>query len=266
MSRGYLVMAQGPYTKQAEYLAQSIRSTQSEVRAISVITNSDIDSVLFDHVIPLAGEDLAKDAEWKIHNRARFLELTPYDETVILDADMLFLSDVSHWWTHLGMHELLLTSHVRTYRNNLVINSPYRRTFQENDLPNVYSAFTYFKRTSLTQDFFALVKSIIQNWNTWSQIYTPEHKQPWPSIDVAMAIAVKILDIENIATTTRPYPTFTHMKSGCQGWTVYSEDWTELVHTHVGEQYLRIGGYQQNGILHYVKKDFVTDEIMSIFK
>jgi len=266
MSRGYLVMAQGPYAKQAEHLAQSILSTQSNVRAISVITDSNIDRTLFDHVIPLEGEDLAKDAEWKIHNRVRFLELTPYDETVILDADMLFLSDVSHWWTYLGMHELLLTSHVRTYRNNLVINSPYRKTFQENNLPDVYSAFTYFRKTPMVQDFFELIKSIIQNWSTWSQIYTPEHKQPWPSIDVAMAMAVKILDIENTVTTTRPYPTFTHMKSGCQGWETYIEDWTELVHTHIGNHYLRIGGYRQSGILHYVKKDFVTDEIMSIFQ
>ena len=266
MSRGYLVMAQGNYLDIAIALAKSIKKTQSTVNNISIIVDCDVtEHPAVDHFIELP-TDMSGDAEWKIHNRCQFYDLTPYDETVILDADMLFLTDVSHWWDYLGMHELLLTSHVRTYRNNLVINSPYRRTFQENNLPNVYSAFTYFKRTPLTQDFFVLVKSIIQNWNTWSQIYTPEHKQPWPSIDVAMAMAVKILDIEKTATTTRPYPTFTHMKSGCQGWAAYSEDWTELVHTHVGDQYLRIGGYQQNGILHYVKKDFITDEIMSIFK
>jgi len=73
-------------------LALSIKATQTGVTRISVITDQPAAQDLFDHVIDLPKQDLSGDAEWKIHNRAYFYDLTPYDETVILDADMLFLN------------------------------------------------------------------------------------------------------------------------------------------------------------------------------
>jgi hypothetical protein len=259
-------MAQGDYTAQAEALARSISSTQSVVNNISVITDRPVDTTLFEHVISIPENDLASSAEWKIHNRTQFLNLTPYDETVILDADMLFLTDVGHWWKYFDNYEMLLTSQVRTYRNEIVNNSPYRQVFKDNQLPDVYSGFVYFKKTKLTKEFFQLVTSIITNWGVWTKIHTPESRQEWPSIDVAMAMATKIMDIENDVTSNRTYPTFTHMKSGCQGWTNYSEDWSVHLAAHARDKTLKLGNYHQTGILHYVKKDFVTPAIMEIFK
>ena len=252
-------MAQGPYTKHAEALAVSIRKTQSSVNNISVITDSPINRSLFDHVIPLGTEDLAQNAEWKIHNRVRFYELTPYNETVILDADMLFLTDVSHWWNDFKNYDLLVTSRVKTYRDEWVTASPYRKTFSANNLPDVYSAFAYFQKSKLAEEFFVLLKSIVTNWETWTAEYTPRETQAWPSIDVAMAMAIKILDCEAQVTSTRDYPTFTHMKSGCQGWWGYSEDWAKHLGVYTHEQQLRLGNCVQSGILHYVLKDFVND-------
>ena len=265
MSQGYLVMAQGNYAKQAEYLAASIRATQSKVSGISVITDQPVDHALFDHVIALPEHDMAVGADWKIHNRAQFLDLTPYNETVILDADMLFLTDVSHWWNNFTHYDLLLTNRVQTYRGNWVEQSPYRKTFVDNQLPNVYSAFVYFKRNERAREFFDLVKSIITNWDTWTNAYAHESKQNWPSMDVAMAMAVKILDWEDSVTSNRDYPTFTHMKSGCQGWRTYSEDWRVHLDSYTANKQLKLGNYVQSGILHYVVKDFVTQPIMEIF-
>ena len=212
MTKGYLVMAQGEYVGQAEALARSIRATQTSVNSISVITDQAINQDLFEHVIAIPGDDLAIDADWKIHNRARFYELSPYDETVILDADMLFLNDVSHWWTNFYYYDLLITSRVKTYRGEWVAASPYRKTFVANNLPDVYSAFAYFRRSTRAEEFFNLVKSIVTNWNEWVTRYAPEEPQAWASIDLAMAIAVKVLDCEAEVTTQRNYPTFTHMK------------------------------------------------------
>jgi hypothetical protein len=259
-------MAQGNYASQAEHLARSIHATQSTVKNISIITDQPVDNSLFDHVIPISSTDLAAGAEWKIHNRVKFLELTPYDETVILDADMLFLSDISHWWNYMNSYDLLLTSQVKNYRGDTVQHSPYRKVFQENNLPNVYSAFVYFKDKALTRAFFRLVTSIVTNWGAWTKIYTPEARQEWVSIDVAMAMAVKILNIEDDVIGPRDYPTFTHMKSGCQGWTNFSEDWTTHLGSYVHDKTIKLGDYQQSGILHYVIKDFVTPEISEVFK
>lgn len=257
-------MAQGNYVSLAESLAKSIACTQSSVNKISVITDGDPDPEQFDHVIKL-DKDISGNSTWKIHNRVQFYDLSPYDETVILDADMLFLTDVSHWWAYMSHHDFLITNCVLTWRGETVTHSSYRQTFVSNKLPNVYSAFAYFKKTSLPKTLFGLTENIIQNWPSWTEHFTPNNPQEFPSLDVAMAMAVKILDCEREVTTDRSYPTFTHMKSGCQGWKYYNEDWQKMLPCYTYNKRLKIGNYFQSGVLHYVKKDFVNADVMSIF-
>lgn len=264
MHKGYLVLAQGNYTAHAELLATSIKKTQSEITNISVITNQSIDKKLFDHVIPIK-QDLSGDAAWKIHNRVQFYDLSPYDETVILDADMLFLSDVSHWWRNMSQYNLLLTSRVQTYRKEWVTTSPYRLAFRENKLPDVYSGFAYFKKCELAKEFFDLCKVIVTNWPIFVQKYTPFETQHHPSLDLAMSMAVHILGCESQVTSNRAYPTFTHMKSGCQNWKRYTENWNDMILTYISKGKIKIGAFEQSGILHYVNKNFITDEIKEIF-
>lgn len=266
MSRGYLVMAQGPYLQQAEALALSIKKTQSSVNGISVITDGQVNVDLFDQVIPVPQDDLARNSGWKIHNRVYFYDLSPYDETVILDADMLFLSDVSHWWDMMSKYELLITDKVKTFRGEWVGYNPYREMFVGNQLPNTYSAFTYFKKTDLAKEFFSLLKSIIKHWPEWSKTYTPVNRQEKPSIDAAMAIAVKIMGIDDQVFSSLDYPTFTHMKGGCQGWKRRTEEWSDLLGIYTDQDRIRIGPYIQTGILHYVKKNFVDDRILETLK
>jgi hypothetical protein len=260
MSKGYLVMAQSGYAKNAEALAESIKLSQSNVNSISIITDQDVSQDLFEHVIKLPAEDLSGNNQWKIHNRVYFKDLTPYDETVILDADMLFLSDVSHWWDLFRHYDILVTNRVSTYRGTEIESSPYRKTFVENNLPELYSAFTYFKKDSETVDqFFKLLKSIIQNWSHWTERYTPEYRQKFESIDLAMAIAAKVLGIEDQIVSNISYPSFTHMKVGCQGWNQNSlyDRWHDLIGFYKNKNSVSVGAFQQTGILHYVTKDLV---------
>jgi hypothetical protein len=260
MSQGYLVLAQGEYIKHAEHLAKSILATQSSVNKLSVITDAiDFDRSLFDQVIDIPEIDLANDKNWKIHNRVYFYDLTPYNETVILDADMLFLTDVSHWWNMFKNYDLLITDKVQTYRSKLVKKSPYRRAFYDNNLPETYSAFTYFKKSDTSKEFFDLLKIIIKNWKTFTEKFTPLYQQKFESIDLAMAIAVEILGIEQEVKSPFEFPTFTHMKSGCQDWTNHSflEKWSDIIGFYETEIGKKIGPFYQSGILHYVDKDLI---------
>jgi len=258
MSQGYLVMAQGAeYLEMAVALAKSIQQSQSLVKNISVITNQKlVDKKVFDKVIKLKN-DISGDANWKIHNRCKFYDLTPYDETVILDADMLFIDDVSHWWNLFNKYEFLYTSKVRTYRGDLVKQNPYRKSFVLNNLPNVYSAFTYFKKCDKSKSVFDLVTSMMTNWDEWVGRYAPENKQEFPSLDLAIAMAVSILDIAGECESPVDFPTFTHMKSGCQGWKYYSEDWKTHLGIYNTKSGLRLGNHLQSGILHYTDKEFI---------
>jgi hypothetical protein len=260
MTKGYLVLAQGNYIKQAENLAKSIKNSQSTISNISVITDQPTDEGLFEHIISIPDNDLALDKQWKIHNRVYFNDLTPYDQTVVLDADMLFLSDVSHWWNLFDHYDLLITNKVKTYRNKFVTESPYRKTFRGNALPDMYSAFTYFRKDSDTaNEFFTVLKSIISNWNFWIDRYAPEYKQRFESIDLAMSIAVTVLGIEDQVVSNFEYPTFVHMKPGCQGWKdkTIADKWSDTVGFYDTNRGIKIGAFYQSGILHYVEKDLL---------
>ena len=104
-TKGYLILAQNnssnDYLRMAYVLALSIKTSQQEVTAVSLITDVP-DAVpyhyreVFDHIIEIPWYDDALQSEWKIENRWKIYHITPYDETVLLDADMLFLTNVDN--------------------------------------------------------------------------------------------------------------------------------------------------------------------------
>jgi len=231
VSRGYIIFARGErFVKMAQLLERSIKATQT-INNVTIIE---------------CGADIMLE-------RTRAYELSPYDETVILDADMLLLDNIDHWWEHLAKFPLLITNRINDYRGNLVVNSPYRITFVSNDLPSCYTAFAYFNRNAQAEEFFRLLKEVVTDWDYWSWKYTPVNRQPKPSIDVAMGIAVAHLGIHPF--TPLDYPTFTHMKP---------ENWRTSQTLDVQPGQVKIGNYIQTGILHYVDKGIV-DELSRAF-
>ena len=55
----------------------------------------------------------------------------------------------------------------------------------------------YKKINSKKNNFFELFETICKNWQYFWDLYTPNKKQKWFSIDVAAAIACKILNLTN---------------------------------------------------------------------
>lgn len=277
MSKGYVILAQNSgkndYISMATACALSIKLSQSSVNNVTLITDI-IDAVpyhykdAFDNILPIQWFDDAYDSEWKIENRWKLYHLTPYDETVILDADMLFLTDISHWWKYMSDNfDLLITDKVYTYRNELITNSFYRKTFKDNKLPNCYSAFTYFKKSDFAKEFWKLVELIVKNYKPFYNAFLKDSKPKHLSIDVAFALAVKILGIENEVFSSLDIPTFTHIKSRDQGWINYTENWMDKAGVYLNEECkLKIGNYQQSGIFHYTEKSFYNEGIITKYK
>lgn len=277
MTKGYVILAQNSgtndYVAMATGCALSIKLTQSKVKDVTLITDVP-DAVplhyrdAFDKILPIQWYDDALQSDWKIENRWKLYHMTPYDETVILDADMLFLSDVSNWWDYMEKNfDLLITDKVLTYRRELIKNSFYRRTFRDNSLPNCYSAFTYFKKCEFAEEFWTLVEIIVKNWKFFYNAFVKNNKPKSLSIDVAFALAVKILGIDEQVFSSFDYPTFVHMKSRDQGWETYTDNWMD----HAGSYFtdkcqLKIGNYQQSGIFHYTEKEFFNEGIITKYR
>lgn len=277
MTKGYLIFAQNnknnDYVKMAYALALSIKISQSTVCSVSLVTDI-LDSVpkhyrsLFDHIIEIPWHDASLNSEWKIENRWKLYHITPYDETIVLDADMLFLSDVSSWWNYLSKnHDMCFVTKSMTYRNELTDDSYYRQVFIENNLPNLYSAFLYFKKTDSNLDFWTTVEMITKNWQIFYKKFLPNKTPVGLSMDVVFALAAKIHGIEGEITSNFNHPTITHMKTYAQRWKHVNGKWSEYVGSYLNnEGKLKIGNYQQYGIFHYTEKEFLKDDIVEIFE
>ena len=259
------------YVRQAYLCALSIRASNPGSK-ICLITNETLDektASVFDDVVEIPWEDAASDSNWKVENRWKIYHACPYEETIVLDTDMLVLDDISVWWKFLQSKELYFTTQVLTYRGTPVTSEYYRKAFRVHELPNVYAGLHYFKKSDFAHEFYKWLEIIMNNWELfYGQFAGGKYFQKWASIDVSAAIAIKILGIEEQVISKTSYPNFVHMKNRCQDWWLFTtERWQDKVGVYLDRDCnLKIGSYKQNGVFHYTEKDFVTDEIVDIYE
>jgi len=277
MTRGYLILAQNSvsddYVRLAYALALSIKNSQKSVNNVCLATDVPLaklnkkTKLVFDDIVPIPWTDHAKGSKWKIENKWKYYYMTPYDETVILDADMLFPADISHWWDILSQQEIWITDKPQTFKGEIITSTKYRNTFVANDLPNVYTAFMYFKKTELTAELFKLVQIIFENWERFFYNYLDETRPKHLSGDVAYALAIKLLGIQNECFgNLDSMPSFVHMKGHLQNINekYITEDWTQNIPTYFREDGgFKIGNYEQILPFHYHIKEWLTDDMIA---
>jgi len=272
MSKGFLIYAQDSnlkkYTKCAYALALSIKKHIPEAN-VSIVTDNDLPSkykIVFNDIISVPWRDFTNTSSttYKTEDRWKLYHCSPYDETIILDADMLVLSDVSHWWDQLRKYELFFTSSVRDYRNKVVTGRFYRKTFDSNQLPDFYSGLMYFKKTDFSRNFFHWIEYVNNNWELFYGKYVNVNYPKVPSMDVTVSLVAKILDCEEIVSHKDSIVTFTHMKPMIQGWETPSESWQDSIGGYFNDKcQLKIGNYQQFGLFHYTEYSFLNDTIIN---
>lgn len=266
------------YQRLAYALALSLKLSQpAELSKLSIgvaegeVVNPKYREV-FDQVITIPWNDAAKDSTWKLENEWKAIYMTPYDETIKLDADMLFPTDVSSWWDYLSQSDGVFATKAFTYRGEQITSDYYRKTFTESELPNVYTAMFYFKKTDVNYELFKLAEFVFNNWERcFYEFLKPDHRPRYVSTDVVFAIASKILDYGSYnALPHLDVPTFVHMKSQLQGWPndkYMVEDWTKMISPYFSRDCsVKIGNYRQYLPLHYHVKGFMTNKMISFME
>jgi len=267
--QGFCIFAQHndqtDYVRQAYALAMSIKTHMPDSKTC-LITNVNIAKNIkdvFDHVIDIPGTDDAEGQDWKIQNRYKIYHATPFKHSIILDADMLILSDISHWWTFLKNYKMYFTSAVKNYRDEFNQNDYYRKTFTSNQLPNLYCGVHYYQRCKENEHFIQLLQYIVRGHSQFYKKFTPKHTQNWCSMDVNVSIASKILGITEKITSQVPYVTFTHMKPHLQDWQNVPDHWMKKVNVYYDDKAnIKIDNFRQQGVLHYVENEFLTDDLL----
>lgn len=273
-NKGILVIAQNNastnYVEQACLLAMSLK-IHDTIMPISLVTDDTVPDCyrfLFDHIIPIPWSDSAEFQEWKIANRWKLYHVTPYDETIVLDTDMIVTEQLSNYWKFLSNYDLYFVNHVLTYRHEKVTSDFYRKTFTSNNLPNLYSGFHYFKKCTFSYEFYTWLEIIMKHWEQFYQQHLITNIPPQCSVDVACAIATKILDCEDkIVSKLNHSPTFVHMKTKVQNWKTTCESWQDVVGIYVDEDCnLMIGNHSQTKLFHYTENSFVTKSLIDKFR
>jgi hypothetical protein len=273
MNFGYLIVVakhdEIDYTQLAYTLALTIKNTQKPgYDQVAVVTDDSKQisklnsSWVFDHVIEWNQETFWDGRSWMD-------QLTPFEYTVCLDADMLFMSDYSHWIDYfIKNSELYIANKSYTYRGEAVEDEYYRRAFIRNKLPNFYSFYTFFKKDSETaMEFFKLGRYIIKNPAEFSNMFLADYKPKVVGTDEAFALSAKILGIEDDISYELEFPRVVHMKPMIQNWPWPAKAWSDHVGFYLNKQgRLKIGNYQQYDIVHYVEKDKITTEVINILE
>lgn len=274
MTRGYLIIAQSSantdYIRMAYALALSISVSQRTVKSVSVAVTDpgsfpDQYRSAFDCVVQIPWGDDAADSEWKIENKWKYIHMSPYDETVVLDADMIITSPIDDWWNLLSTHDVFFTTNPLTYRGSVIASDAYRKTFTSNQLPNVYTAFMYFKKTPESYQLFELTCDIFRNWQKFYYEFLDETRPTRVSGDVCFALATKLLGKEH-EFCTDVVPGFVHMKTMVQDIdsSGMTESWNEYLPTYFNTRCeLKIGNFHQFLPFHYYMKDWLTDDIVA---
>lgn len=182
--------------------------------------------------------------DWQVWHK------TPFRETIKLEADMVITSHIDHWWNMLRHRDIVISTGCRDWKDQQASSRHYRKVFDANNLPDVYNAITYWRRSETAQEFFGIVRNIFENWDEYRKLL--KFPEDVPSTDVVYAMAANIIGPEKCTMPFASYPQIVHMKRYIAG--IEVEDWhTQLLWEYKG--YLaRVNTMAQWGAFHYYVK------------
>lgn len=273
--KGFLSFAQNngetDYLQLAYAQALSIKSTQ-KINDYAIIVDQPTSELItekhrsvFDHIIVMQ-DDMAADDGWKLKNEWKAFELSPFYETVKIESDILLPTNIDHWWPAMQKHEVLMTSSVLDYEGNVGKSRAYRQLFDDNNLPDVYTGFMYFRYSRTASALFYYAEHIYKNWDLFKDQILVKCYDEQPTTDVVFAIAAQLVGIERCTNPGLPFPTFTHMKGSMNGWGV-NADWMEKLYSTLHDDGgLTVGFRRQTQPFHYFQKKFVTPELIAKYE
>lgn len=232
--RGYIIPAFGEvYVDCAKQLEQSI---------LGFHPSADI-TILTKEMLPY-GDQGGFANDWQC------FAASPYRQTIKLEADMICAGPIDHWWTLFEKRDVVISQGCRTFYDQPAESRFYRKIFDENSLPDVYNAITYWRVSQTAQEFFVLVRNIFENWTEYKRLLKfPDDE---PTTDVVYAMAAVIMGEETVTLPKNLGPTIVHMKRYINP--MQGNDWTRELVWELDP--LRINTVAQWGLVHYHVKEW----------
>jgi len=254
MTKGFVIMAQNTektdYVKCAEALEISIKRVMPNANVTIITTDM------------LPHGDQAPNSDWKLINDWQVYEASPYDETIKLEADIFLPRSIEHWFDILSINDVTLCTQIRNYKGEISDIRAYRKFIDDNNLPDVYNAITYFKKSDTAKQFYGIVRDVFENWEEYKAILkcnpTEEATTDW-----VYAIASHIIGVEKTTLPKFNELCMIHMKQFITG--TFTECWTDTLVYECTPEAIKVNTYVQEYPFHYHIKSF-SDKIIEKYK
>lgn len=224
MSKGVLVFARNnaqiDYTKQAYFLAKRISkylnlptTIVTDSREFMMAERPDSDKV-FDKIIDIVWkeEDLSegkllsrsenhkirtyydgtvieKKLQWKNELRPYAYDISPYDETILIDTDVVISNDLFLECFEQS-HDLLI------YKSSTELTEIERedvfKRVSDTSVDFYWATVVFFRKTENNKIFFDLLKHIQENWQHYNSIF--QINSPYYRNDHAFSIGIHIMN------------------------------------------------------------------------
>lgn len=191
MTKGVVLFAQNnhtiDYVKQAIFCAKKIKKHLGLPVAIATDSVSWLEKnypfykKYIDHVVELEWKECNqkrtfhdgtmsnRNLEWRNHDRGTVYDLTPFDETLVMDTDFLVGNNLllNAFSTD---EDFLIYRHITDL--NFERNDEYRfNKISDRSIDMYWATVFYFKKTQRTKLFFDLVNHIKENWLYYRLVY-----------------------------------------------------------------------------------------------
>ena len=259
--RGFLWFAVGnhhDYANMSKHLADSIKQNNA-INNVCVAADDHNHKILSNYKnidfvvkIPPSSHNTGNNFEFE----ANALLLTPFTHTIKLESDMLIPSSIDHWWKLLCQHDMVFSYDCLDIYGKTVIDTYHRKLFVKNNLPNIYSGLTYFRRSIRAKKFFDTCSDIIAQWDQLREQVLINCFEERPSTDVMYAVSSKLLDPCDRQKIKYDFFKMIHFKNHLNN-TAESEEMLEKFIFQKNHDKLYVNGKIITQPFHYHQKKFL---------
>lgn len=198
--RGVLIFAFNneklDYFKQANWVADRVNKFLN--LPVTIVTDEKSlsetkhDTILKDAIVAskrnfdISREDLV--GEWYNANRFQAYDVSPYDETIVIDSDYIVNSDRLNLLFD-SPHDFLCHRNVYDVANKNSLDA--HRTFGQTKFPHYWATVLFFRESDLAESIFDCVQMIKENYRFYSNLYM-FRSSPFRN-DFAVSIAMSIV-------------------------------------------------------------------------
>jgi len=276
--RGFITIGIDTDADRVKYsyaLSLSIKNCDPEAEVCLVVDKDKSDLVdknyfdAFDYIVELPFGNTGHADGYHGSNFWQLAHCTPFDETIYVDADSLFLNvDVGLLWDQFANVDIGMTSIARNFRNGLTQKISDFEIEQKYQLPQNYNQLFYYNTSDEALAWFKMADPIFQNWRQVYSIFFNDIKPDTFDKNILCNLVTHCLDINN--ETNVVINNFYDLSVSSQNlWTTdLSDNWTDSLNNwYTNKQEIIIENSTiSNGIVHYRDENFLTKEIINELK